>query len=193
MGSLPSHADILAKVGHYRTVERNRPADTDIVCPGPGQVSVWDFPRPPDVRDVTNEVCVEWAGELIARSNNARMIVETSGAPVYMLPPDDVRTDRLVATDHITLCEWKGAAVHYDLVSGMRRAHHAAFSYPDPLTDLGCGYETIAGWFAFYPARVDVCLVGGVRATAQPGGYYAGWITPDVTGPFKGCTESEGW
>ncbi len=156
-------------------------------------MSVWNFPRPPDVRDVAHEVRVLWAGEIVARTQAAKMIVETAGAPVYMLPPDDVRCDLLVETDHVTLCEWKGAAVHYDLVSVDQRATHAAFCYPDPLRELGCGFEAIAGWFAFYPARVDGCFVGPARATPQPGGYYAGWSTPDITGPFKGEPGSERW
>lgn len=193
MRTLPSHANILAEVGRYRTLERQRPDASGIAPAGPGQMSVWDFPRPPQVRDVGTEVRVLWAGETVARSSRAKMIVETSGAPVYMLPPANLRRDLLIETEHVTLCEWKGAAVHYHLVSGAQRAARAAFCYPDPLRDLGCGFEAIAGWFAFYPARVDACFVGKARATAQPGGYYAGWITPDITGPFKGDSGSEDW
>ncbi len=28
---------------------------------------------------------------------------------------------------------------------------------------------------------------------AQPGDFYAGWITPDVAGPFKGIPGSQYW
>jgi hypothetical protein len=28
---------------------------------------------------------------------------------------------------------------------------------------------------------------------AQPGGFYGGWITPELVGPFKGEAGSSGW
>ena len=27
----------------------------------------------------------------------------------------------------------------------------------------------------------------------QPGGFYGGWVTPEVVGPFKGEPGTEGW
>ena len=80
-------------------------------------------------------------------SEGALNVVETAGAPVHYLPPPDVRTDWLRPTDYVTFCEWKGAGVHFDLVIDDVRVAHAAFTYPDPLDDLGRGYPQIAGWF----------------------------------------------
>ena len=51
---------------------------------------------------------------------------------------------------------------------------------------------TIRGWISFYPGRID-CYVGGVKVMPQPGGFYGGWITPEVVGPFKGAPGSSGW
>ena len=104
----------------------------------------------------------------------------------------------LAETDAVSVCEWKGAAVYYDAVhrdsaSGARRAEQAAFSYPDPLDDLGRGYARIAGWFGFYPGRVEACYVGEERVRPQPGGLYAGWVTKDIKGPVKGAPGTGHW
>jgi hypothetical protein len=42
-------------------------------------------------------------------------------------------------------------------------------------------------------AQVDECRVDGEVVTPQPGGFYGGWITSSVTGPFKGIPGSLGW
>ena len=46
---------------------------------------------------------------------------------------------------------------------------------------------------ALYAGRVDRCTVAGEVVTPQPGGFYGGWITADVVGPFKGGPGSMGW
>ena len=46
---------------------------------------------------------------------------------------------------------------------------------------------------AFYPGAVDRALVDGEQARPQPGGFYGGWITDDVVGPFKGAPGTLGW
>jgi uncharacterized protein (DUF427 family) len=98
-----------------------------------------------------------------------------------------------VKTEHWTICEWKGVAFAYDAVVQGRTVKDAAWSYPEPLTDLGMGYERIAGYFAFYAAKMDACYVGDERVTPQPGGYYGGWVTSNLTGPIKGEPGSENW
>ncbi|MGF1454920.1 MAG: DUF427 domain-containing protein [Alphaproteobacteria bacterium] len=188
---LPSHDQILARVARYRSVRTQRPGRVDV--PGVGQESVWDFPRPPAVEPVSQRLRVEWQGVTVADSGGGMRIIETAGAPVYYIPPADVRTDLLRETEHVTICEWKGAAVHYDLSQGQAVVRNAAFTYPDPLTDLGQGYEQVAGWYGFYPTKVDAVFVGEERARPQPGGYYAGWVTDALTGPIKGEPGSEGW
>lgn len=63
-----------------------------------------------------------------------------------------------------------------------------AWSYPRPLE----GAEALADCVAFYPAELD-CRVDGAAVRPQPGGFYGGWITPELTGPFKGEPGSTGW
>lgn len=159
---------------------------------GPGEESVWEYPRPPIVRKSALAVRVEINGVIIAQSENSLNIAETSGAPVFYLPPQDVRTDLLTANGERSLCEWKGYAMHYDLEHDGQKIESAAFSYADPLDDLGRGFRQIAGWFGFYPAKLE-CYLGDERVAPQAGGYYAGWITSIIRGPVKGVAGSENW
>ena len=190
---LPKKDWLLARVGPSRAAWGRSQRPARIEPAGPGEESVWDYPRPPELRPAPGRARVVHGGCEIALSDCALRMVETAGAPVYLLPPEDVRMDLLVPNDHVTVCEWKGAAVHFDLVMPGARVADAAFAYPDPLDDLGCGYERIAGWIAFYPARVEACFVGDEQVRSQPGGYYAGWVTDAIKGPIKGDPGTEGW
>jgi uncharacterized protein (DUF427 family) len=156
---------------------------------GPGQESVWDYPRPPRVEATQRRLRVELAGELLAETTRGIRVLETAGAPVYYFPPEDVRTDLLEPVGHRTFCEWKGPADYLDAVVGDRRVPRVAWRYQEPLP----GYEAITGWYAFYAGRVDAAYVDDERVTPQPGAFYGGWITSDVRGPFKGEPGSEGW
>ena len=53
-----------------------------------------------------------------------------------------------------------------------------------PLSDPA--FAPLAGWLACYPALMDGCWVDGERVIPQPGGFYVGWITTAVEGPYKG-------
>lgn len=157
--------------------------------PGPGQESVWDYPRPPAV-DATDElVVVEFAGETVAESRRAMRVLETSHPPVYYLPLADVRTDLLQATARRTFCEFKGAATYADLVVGGQRSRDACWWYAAPTR----GYEGLTGAIAFYPERVDRCLVDGEVVRPVEGDFYGSWVTSRVVGPFKGGPGSLGW
>ncbi len=159
------------------------------VEPGPGQESVWDYPRPPRVEAVTRRVRVEFGGEVVADSVRALRVVETASPPCYYVPPDDIRLDLLDEAERVTFCEFKGRAAHFDVVAGDQRAREAAWSYRAP----NRGYEQIAGFVAFYPARVDACHLDDELVRPQPGKYYGGWITDDIVGPFKGGPGTERW
>lgn len=126
---------------------------------------------------------------MIARTDRGVRVVETAGAPVYYFPPGDVRTELLEETGRTSFCEWKGLARYRDLVAGDERVPQAAWSYPDPVPR----FESLAGWFAFYADKVDGAWVGDVKAEPQPGGFYGGWVTPDLAGPIKGEPGSAGW
>ena len=158
--------------------------------PGPGQESVWDYPRPPRVEAVAERIRVVVDGIELASSIKAQRVLETAGAPVYYVPPGDVRRDLLRPIDRTTTCEWKGDANYWTIeLPGGRSIPSAAWSYPDPKP----GFEAIRDHLAFYAWAVDEAWVGDERATPQPGHFYGGWITSRVVGPFKGEPGSQGW
>jgi uncharacterized protein (DUF427 family) len=157
--------------------------------PGPGQESVWDYPRPPALAQSDARIEVELAGTLIASSQRAWRVLETSHPPVYYLPPADVRLDLLEASPKRSFCEWKGRASYHHVVVGARRAENAAWSYPSPVSR----FEPIRDYLAFYPSAMDRCRVDGEVVRAQEGDFYGGWITSRIVGPFKGGPGSLGW
>ncbi len=159
------------------------------VVPGPGQESVWDYPRPPRLERVADRIRVVMGGETIADTNRAYRVLETAGAPVYYLPREDVRMDRLRASATTSHCEWKGAASYWTYLADGRQVVDIGWSYERP----GPGFETIAGHLAFYCDRVDEAWVGDELATPQPGGFYGGWLTRRIVGPVKGEPGSWGW
>ena len=171
----------------WRAMRRERPRD--VVVPGAGQESVWDYPRPPRVEPVMAEVRVALAGVQLACSERAYRVCETAGAPVYYVPPADVRMACLATTERETLCEWKGMARYWSADVGGRVVVDVAWSYPDPETP----YAVIRDYLAFFPGRVDAAFVGGERVRPQPGGFYGGWVTSAIVGPFKGAPGTEHW
>lgn len=159
------------------------------IPPAPGQESVWDYPRPPAVEAVGAPVRVEFAGRVVAASDAALRVLETSHPPTIYIPPADVDFALLAETPRTSGCEWKGRAVYLDLVAGKRYAADAAWRYPYPTK----AFAALKDFVAFYPGRTDGCWIGDERAEPQPGGFYAGWITSAVVGPFKGAPGTWGW
>lgn len=193
MVKLPHKGKLLRQVAPARDKWGPRPPEVTLEPTGGDEENVWNYPRPPAVQDCSAVVYVEFAGEIIARSQRTKRVIETAGAPVYYFPPTDVKRKYLAETDDVSICEWKGAAIYYDLVVGEICSESAAFAYPDPLDDLGRGYSQIAGWISFYPARVELAIIGDERVQAQPGDVYAGWVTPNIKGPIKGEPGTEPW
>ena len=157
--------------------------------PGPGQESVWDYPRPPRVEPSGRHIQVVFAGLVIADTRQAKRVLETSHPPVYYIPPEDIRVDCLQTSDRRSCCEWKGEARYYTVVTPDGTAADAAWTYLQPQPH----FEAIRGHVAFYPSRMEACYVDGERVQSQPGDFYGGWITSDVVGPFKGGPGTMGW
>jgi uncharacterized protein (DUF427 family) len=125
---------------------------------------------------------------VVADTTRAVRVCETSHPPVYYVPREDVADGVLVRAGDGSWCEWKGAATYWDVVVDGHRLPSAAWSYEQP----PAGYEHLRGAVAFYPAAVDRALVDGEEVRPQPGGFYGGWITDEVVGPFKG-EPGTGW
>ena len=154
--------------------------------PGPGQESVWDYPRPPIAKRDTRNVEVRAGKRVIVTTNRAFRIMETASPPTFYLPPEDVDTDALVPASGSSVCEWKGAAQYWAL--GSNPETPIGWSYPRPRAR----FDMIQGHFSFYPGRIE-CYVDGERVRPQPGHFYGGWITDDVVGPFKGEPGTGHW
>ncbi len=157
--------------------------------PGPGQESVWDYPRPPRLEPTTARLVVVHGGVVIADTTAGFRVLETSQPPAFYLPPDDVRLDLLDPTTTRTSCEWKGIATYWTVRGAGEPAIDAAWSYPDPTP----AFTAIAGYLAFYPQRVDRCTVDGEVVAPNEGGFYGGWVTSSVVGPFKGGPGTAAW
>ncbi|UFU03646.1 DUF427 domain-containing protein [Ruania suaedae] len=156
---------------------------------GPGQESVWDYPRPPRVRGVDGLVTITLGGELIATTQDAVSALETSHPPVYYLPISAFGEGVLTAGEGSSFCEFKGAARYFDVHGGGQTRLAAAWTYPRP----NPGYEALADRVAVYAQGMDECTVAGEVVRPQPGQFYGGWVTSSVAGPFKGEPGSMGW
>lgn len=157
--------------------------------PGPGQESVWDYPRPPRLEPFTGSITIELGGETIASTATGWRVLETSHPPTYYLPPEAFSSGALRPTEGASWCEWKGQASYFDLIGGGRVASRAAWTYRRPTRP----FADIAGAVAVMAALVDRCTVNGEQVLPQPGGFYGGWVTSTLAGPFKGVPGSLGW
>jgi uncharacterized protein (DUF427 family) len=151
--------------------------------------SVWDYPRPPRLEPTPRRIRVVFVGVTVADSSRALRLLETSHPPTYYIPPEDLRMDLLESTNRQSYCEFKGAASYFDLRVEDRVAEACAWTYPEPAAP----YEALRDHLAFFAGRVDECWVGDERAEPQPGGFYGGWVTSELVGPFKGGPGTEGW
>jgi uncharacterized protein (DUF427 family) len=157
--------------------------------PGPGQESVWDYPRPPRLEDSNKHIQVVFNGQVIADTHRSKRVLETSHPPVYYIPPEDIRMEYLTPTGGQSWCEWKGQARYYSVRVAGQEAARSAWYYPDPTAR----FVSLRNYVAFYPGRMEACYVDGERIQAQAGDFYGGWITGDIVGPFKGGPGTLGW
>lgn len=157
--------------------------------PKAGQESVWDYPRPPRLEPISKHIRIVFNSEIIIDTNKALRMLETSHPPTYYLPMSDAHQEYLLASGRSSFCEFKGRAHYYDVKVGDKIIKNAAWYYPDPSPK----YPNLQGHIAFYAGSMDGCYVDNEKVLPQEGGFYGGWITQDLAGPFKGCEGSWGW
>jgi uncharacterized protein (DUF427 family) len=155
----------------------------------PGQESVWEYPRPPRLERVGRRVTIDLGGERIVDTDNVLRVLETSHPPVYYLPIAAFTAGALTDAAGSSFCEFKGAARYLDVHGGGVVRERAAWNYPQPSP----GFAPLQDRVAVYPAAMDACTVDGEIVVPQPGGFYGGWVTADLAGPFKGVPGSMGW
>ncbi|MFV0920585.1 DUF427 domain-containing protein [Sphingomonas parapaucimobilis] len=156
---------------------------------GPGQESVWTYPRPAIAEPSPRHVRIAHRGIVIADTRAAVRTLETSHPPSWYLPPADIDQGVLRRSDRRSFCEWKGEAIYWHVTLGETVLRDVAWSYPNPMP----GFAILRDHLAFYAGPFDHCTVDGEQVRPQPGGFYGGWITADLAGPFKGVPGSMGW
>ncbi|MGA8257579.1 MAG: DUF427 domain-containing protein [Nocardioides sp.] len=156
---------------------------------GPDQESVWDYPRPPRLETSTDSIEVVLGGVTVAVTTRSWRVLETSHPPTYYLPRSAFIDGALRPAAGSSSCEWKGRAAYFDVVGGDRVAPRAGWTYPTPTP----AFADLADAVAVMPAAMDRCVVNGEVVVPQAGGFYGGWITSRVVGPFKGEPNSWGW
>lgn len=150
--------------------------------------NVQDYPRPPTLEPVAQRIVIRLGGQVIADTTAAYRVLETHHAPTYYLPPADITADLRQVAGH-SVCEWKGVAQYFDVAMGGVIAPSAAWAYPRPTSR----FLAIAGYLAFYAAKMEACFVGSEKVIPQPGDFYGGWVTSNLDGIPKGARGTEHW
>ena len=98
-----------------------------------------------------NRVIVRVGGAIVADTTRA-LVMRAPGTPDQpYIPREDVDMTRLVRTDLVTHCPYKGDAAYWSIRSGPRTVENAVWSYEAPYDEMA----PIKGYLAFYPDRVD--------------------------------------
>ncbi len=150
---------------------------------------VADYPRPPRLEPVPERIRIVLGGETIASTTGAMRVLETTHPPTYYLPPDAFVAGALTPSSRTSFCEWKGRADYCNVTGGGQTKRDAGWFYPAPTP----AFEALRGFVAVYCRLMDLCTVGDEQATPQPGGFYGGWVTANLIGPFKGERGTEFW
>ena len=159
------------------------------ITPGPGQESVWDYPRPPAIEPFKGHLRIVLNGEVIVDSNSSYRVLETSHPPTYYIPISDFKEGTVLKTSGSSYCEWKGTAEYYHLSAGDQLIRKCAWGYPNP----NPRFTQINEHISVYAHMVEACYVNDELVKAQEGDFYGGWITSKIVGPFKGGAGTWGW
>jgi uncharacterized protein (DUF427 family) len=159
------------------------------IPPQPGQESVWDYPRPAILEDTDKHLKIIFNGVVLADTNKAKRVLETSHPPTYYLPGEDIKLEYFTPTSRRTMCEWKGVCQYYDISIGDKTVHNAVWQYIQPTPN----FTSIQEHYSFYASLMDACYVNDELVQSQSGDFYGGWITADIVGPFKGEPGTWGW
>lgn len=130
---------------------------------------LFGHPRDPysriDVCRTARHVRVSLDGHVLADSRRARVLYEAALPPRWYLPVEDVRTDLLVPSGHMSRCAYKGAASYWHVRVGDRVVEDLVWSYPDPEHDA----VPVRDMYCFFSERVDLELdgVAGARPSTQ--------------------------
>ena len=149
---------------------------------------VQSYPRPPALEPVPQRLRATLGGIEVVDTRKALRVLETHHAPTYYIPRADISAESIEAPGR-SFCEWKGQARYWTLRAGGVTAPRAAWDYPRPTH----AFAALKDHMAIYAHALDEAWVGALRVTPQPGDFYGGWVTANLTGIVKGGPGTEGW
>lgn len=108
-----------------------------------------------DVSHSSRHIRVVVAGETVAETQRPVLLFET-GLPIrFYIPKIDTRFDKLITSDTVTYCPYKGEAHYFSAKSGTQVVKDIAWYYPYPVTEVA----KIANLVCFYNERVEAFYV----------------------------------
>ena len=99
-------------------------------------------------------VVVRVNGEIVADSNDALQLQESTYPAVQYIPIADVKQETLTRTDTSTYCPFKGEAGYYSVTTGGQTVDDAIWFYEQPYPAVA----EIAGHVAFYPDKAEITV-----------------------------------
>ncbi|WP_017304168.1 DUF427 domain-containing protein [Spirulina subsalsa] len=159
------------------------------IPPEPGQESVWDYPRPARWEDTSKHLKIICQGIILAETTRGKRVLETSHPPTYYFPPEDIKLEYLMGNAKKGFCEWKGYYQYIDVRIGEKLIQNAGWQ----CYQTSPPFIALQGYYSFFAGLMDACYVNDELVTPQAGGFYGGWITSDIVGPFKGEPGTWGW
>jgi uncharacterized protein (DUF427 family) len=111
--------------------------------------------HPITINPTGRHVSVRVNGELVADTDNALTLQESTYAAVQYIPLSDVNRNLLRPTDTATYCPYKGDASYFSVVTS------AGATIDDVIWTYELPYDAvaaIAGHVAFYPDKAEVIV-----------------------------------
>lgn len=108
--------------------------------------------HPITIEPAVRRIRVSAGGTVIADTSRALVLREATYPAVYYIPRSDADSTRLVRTDRITHCPYKGDASYFSIRTDSTTLDNAIWSYETPYPAMAA----IAGHLAFYPDKVTI-------------------------------------
>ena len=111
--------------------------------------------HPITVTPTGKHVVVRVNGEVVAETDAALTLQESTYPAVQYVPLSDVVPSALTRSDTTTYCPYKGEATYFHVTVGDETVEDAIWTYESPYPAVG----DIAGHGAFYADKADVAVI----------------------------------
>jgi uncharacterized protein (DUF427 family) len=113
--------------------------------------------HPITIEPTKGRVRVRVNGELVADTDAALQLQESTYPAVQYIPMNDVAQDVLSRSDTTTYCPFKGEASYYSVTAAGHTVDDAIWTYEHPYPAVAA----IAGHVAFYPDKAEISVDAG--------------------------------